>query len=803
MLAGTEWLNGQVSIKNDNPHQITFTTGETVADDHVLRVSVNDMDRVSAFSLPGDFQRVETSAGLMGSGQNIYFTQPTNEISVGKLSSSNLSENIYFPVTFQNNTSNPIGRFQLSFDFIYNLHDFDDDFTLSLEYRVNDSDFRTSNTGIIHADMLRSDEDAWNSLSMQLNISDLYLRPGDTVDFVWMIESETNMQVPIGLNRIDSNVSYHQTTGIDSGSLIITEILPPFMLDENLVEYIEIYNPSDYPVSAKGLEIRTPKGEFIIQDDVTIGPFDVFLVGNTKALAPSISSSGIGYSNVLLSESGGRVELIKNGRTISRAAYETTEPGTSLELDHVLNANDGYASLRNFTPSSKQIDDTWRGSPGSLGNTVPVYKHRLLSGGWHFYTPPGRLIEQLNRNQQVHFFDHQMNMKPTGDIDPYEPVLLFKEEGDPSYIHVEHAEENEYAPASMPIDEHTKMVHIPTHRKTSLGAVTDELGNRLTHAALLWNHRTGKFDLVHDPNEPVEGWQPIVVNHSLPELITASAPEEVSSQKELTKFIEFQFQAADEKTRPDRAMIGFINQNNSSDQKRYHLPKLLTEFNLNSDFIEPNHSFIYLASQLSEHSANSFLHLPGQFDEGYEMRLGYHLKNSGSRATLSWTLSDDIPDEWIVEITDTQTGEAINMRDHSRHTFNSVNGEREIINESESAIQAVNAYGSERFIVNIKPYESITEEEEETVPESVELRPNYPNPFNPATNIVYYLPESQPVKVSVYNVVGQQVSVLVDDTMRAGEHTAIWNASDMPSGIYIVQLETGNRIFTRKITLIK
>lgn len=797
-------MHGQVAIKNDNLHQITFTEGQTKADDHSLTLSISDISQLSAYSMPGELHRVDAGTKDFDSQTNFYFADSVNDISVGNLSAADLADNVYFPVTFQNSTSDAIGRVQLSFDFISNLYGFDEDFTLSLKYRVNDSDFRHSDTGIIRADMLRNDKDEWNTFSMQLSLSDLYLRPGDTVDFIWMIEQDTEKPVPVGLNRIDSHISYHEPSGLTSGSLVITEILPPFEMDEKLVEYLEIYNPGDYPLPIKGLEVRTSNGEFIIQDEIYIEPFGVYLIGNTDIFEQSLTSKSSRYSKTLLSESGGRVELIKNGETISRAAYEASEPGTSLELDHVLNANDGYAGLRNFTASTHQIDDKWRGTPGQLGSTVPMYKHHLQKGGWHFFTAPGMLIEKLNRHQQVHFFDFEMNMKPVADIRPHEAVLLYKELDDPSYIHIEQAAETDQTPPALRVDDDSKMIHIPTHKETSLGAVTDELGNRLTPAALLWNHETGSFDLVHDLTEPIRGWQPIIVNQTLPETVTVSAPEELSvNNNEMDRFIEFHLREENESVQSDRAMIGFLNEENSENEHRYHLPKLFTDFDLNSDFVEPSHSFIYLASQISEHSANSFMHLPKQLEQSYEVRLGYYLNNNGVRATIGWTLTDEIPDEWVLELTDTQTGDVIDMREQSRHTFNSVRDEREFIKEGDFVIQSIHADGSERFVVNIKPYESIVEEEEETVPESVELRPNYPNPFNPATNIVYYLPESQPIKLSVYNVVGQQVSVLVEDTMRAGEHTAIWNASDMPSGIYIVQLETGNRMFTRKITLIK
>jgi len=109
-----------------------------------------------------------------------------------------------------------------------------------------------------------------------------------------------------------------------------------------------------------------------------------------------------------------------------------------------------------------------------------------------------------------------------------------------------------------------------------------------------------------------------------------------------------------------------------------------------------------------------------------------------------------------------------------------------------------------RFFVRVSSSGQLGSFERDDVsPESIELRQNYPNPFNPTTTVVFYLPNSTQVRIGVYNVVGQQVGVLVDDFMSSGEHSVIWNAMDMPSGIYIVQLETGNTVKTRKITLIK
>ena len=90
-----------------------------------------------------------------------------------------------------------------------------------------------------------------------------------------------------------------------------------------------------------------------------------------------------------------------------------------------------------------------------------------------------------------------------------------------------------------------------------------------------------------------------------------------------------------------------------------------------------------------------------------------------------------------------------------------------------------------------------------TTPQHFVLKPNYPNPFNPTTNIQFDLALTGKVKLTVFNQLGQQVAVLVNETMQAGAHKVTWNASDMPSGLYFTKLEAGNTVYTQKMLLIK
>ncbi|MCB9473901.1 MAG: T9SS type A sorting domain-containing protein [Candidatus Delongbacteria bacterium] len=88
-------------------------------------------------------------------------------------------------------------------------------------------------------------------------------------------------------------------------------------------------------------------------------------------------------------------------------------------------------------------------------------------------------------------------------------------------------------------------------------------------------------------------------------------------------------------------------------------------------------------------------------------------------------------------------------------------------------------------------------------PGSFELRPAFPNPFNPVTTLGYVLNRPLQVELSVYNVLGQKVRTLVSELESAGEHHVRWDASDLASGVYIVELAAGVDSRTQKLLLLK
>ena len=86
---------------------------------------------------------------------------------------------------------------------------------------------------------------------------------------------------------------------------------------------------------------------------------------------------------------------------------------------------------------------------------------------------------------------------------------------------------------------------------------------------------------------------------------------------------------------------------------------------------------------------------------------------------------------------------------------------------------------------------------------AVSLRQNYPNPFNAATFIRFDLKRSTNLRLSVYNILGQEVTVLADGAFSSGPHSVVWDSQDLPSGVYFCRLKTDDVSLSRRMLLLK
>ena len=89
------------------------------------------------------------------------------------------------------------------------------------------------------------------------------------------------------------------------------------------------------------------------------------------------------------------------------------------------------------------------------------------------------------------------------------------------------------------------------------------------------------------------------------------------------------------------------------------------------------------------------------------------------------------------------------------------------------------------------------------IPFTYRLRQNYPNPFNPVTTITYGLPRYGHTRLTVYDIMGREVSKLVDEFRDAGTYTVSFDGTNLASGIYFYTLESGRFKETKRMLLVK
>ena len=164
-------------------------------------------------------------------------------------------------------------------------------------------------------------------------------------------------------------------------------------------------------------------------------------------------------------------------------------------------------------------------------------------------------------------------------------------------------------------------------------------------------------------------------------------------------------------------------------------------------------------------------------EEGQAWVINGYSANSNSDVRLSWTM-DELEEAY--DVTMFVNGEAINMREETSVVVNS------------------EALNNITVIVGNDPLASGL-----TAPTEFALADAYPNPFNPVTSMQLSLNADGYTSVKVYNLMGQVVDVIHDGMLNAGFHKVTWNAEVIPSGVYLVKVEQGDKIATQKVMLMK
>lgn len=105
-------------------------------------------------------------------------------------------------------------------------------------------------------------------------------------------------------------------------------------------------------------------------------------------------------------------------------------------------------------------------------------------------------------------------------------------------------------------------------------------------------------------------------------------------------------------------------------------------------------------------------------------------------------------------------------------------------------------YQARDFVTSVEQISS-------TLPKEFRLRQNYPNPFNPSTTIQFALPKFTSVRLKVFDLLGREVTTLVDEELQPGEYKVTFEAEGLPSGVYFYQIQAKGFVRTKKLMLLK
>ena len=173
---------------------------------------------------------------------------------------------------------------------------------------------------------------------------------------------------------------------------------------------------------------------------------------------------------------------------------------------------------------------------------------------------------------------------------------------------------------------------------------------------------------------------------------------------------------------------------------------------------------------------------------------------------LSYNI-EDIPEHITMSIINNFTGEEFDAADVNEITFITAD-KGGFPFAGNSGVSVYPQLGISHFTINIFYNELSANDKENSIPIQYALYQNYPNPFNPATTIRYDLPKQSYVTITVYDMLGREVTTLVNQHQNAGSKSILWNATNfygktVSNGIYLCRIQAGDYIDTNKMILLK
>jgi hypothetical protein len=217
------------------------------------------------------------------------------------------------------------------------------------------------------------------------------------------------------------------------------------------------------------------------------------------------------------------------------------------------------------------------------------------------------------------------------------------------------------------------------------------------------------------------------------------------------------------------------------------------------------HYALLAAAPVEDSKLYDIKHLPKP-DQNFSLPIHFEATLSGD-----YTFSvDDFSLSSSSELSfyDAQTGRIIPLNESfsysfSYETFRKINPDPVARLQSGLVMEKGTSGESRFFIVGSGFMPTSVDGIQSDLPTELTLSQNFPNPFNPTSRIDYQLPAESYVRLSVFDLLGREVAVLVNDRMAPGSHFVNFDASALSSGVYMYRLQSGGQVITRKMTLVK
>jgi hypothetical protein len=175
-------------------------------------------------------------------------------------------------------------------------------------------------------------------------------------------------------------------------------------------------------------------------------------------------------------------------------------------------------------------------------------------------------------------------------------------------------------------------------------------------------------------------------------------------------------------------------------------------------------------------------------DMDSDLEIPYELYLPGSGVwRIRWPDASMVPSKWTLRFHDDRAGVELDMKEEDGYGF-----------EHDASADIIR----DRFRIVAKRVHSASIRNANPLPERVSLT-SWPNPFNPQTVISYRLSVSSDIRISVYDLLGREVAVLVDRSIPSGSHQVRFDATGLSSGLYVVRLSTSSTSTIHTITLLK